>query len=99
MHLADLDLSRLRFQTAAEADEALRTACTSNPDVAACEAIGESEEGRPILGVTLGYGPAVVTSSSTSGHWARNGSTTRIIQSWQGWHSIPTRIAPRLPRA
>ena len=61
MRLAHLDLSRLRFQTSAEADRALRAACAANPDVAACEIIGESEEGRAILGVTLGYGPAVVT--------------------------------------
>lgn len=61
MRLADLDLSGLRLQPAAEADDAVRAACAANPDVASCETIGESEAGRPMLGVTLGYGPALVT--------------------------------------
>ncbi len=61
MRLADLDLSELRFQRAAEADDVIRAACAANPDVATCETIGESEQGRPILGMTLGYGPTVVT--------------------------------------
>ena len=61
MTLADLDLSGLRFRTSAEAFGDLRAACEQNPDLATFETIGESEEGRPIAGVTLGYGPRLVT--------------------------------------
>ena len=61
MRLADLDLSDLRFRTSADVAPAIRAACDANPDLATCEAIGESEAGRPILGVTLGTGPRVVT--------------------------------------
>lgn len=61
MTLANLDLSSLCFHTAAEADAALQAACEANPDVAQCDTIGYSEAGRPLLGITLGYGPALVT--------------------------------------
>ena len=61
MHLADLDLSALRFRTSAEVFDELQEACAQNPDLAQFETVGESEEGRPIAGVTLGYGPALVT--------------------------------------
>ncbi len=61
MTLADLDLSDLRFRTSDDVFEALRSACEHNPDLATFETIGTSEEGRPIAGVTLGYGPRRVT--------------------------------------
>lgn len=61
MTLSDLDLTGLRFRTSAEVFEDLQAACDGNPDLAAFEVIGESEEGRPIAGVTLGYGPRLVT--------------------------------------
>lgn len=61
MTLTDLDLSDLRFRTSDAVEPALERACASNPDIASCETIGHSEAGRPILGFTLGSGPAVVT--------------------------------------
>ena len=61
MRLRDLDLGQPRFRTSEEVFDALAAACASNPDLAAFETIGHSEEGRPIAGVTLGYGPRRVT--------------------------------------
>ena len=61
MRLTDLDHSDLRIRTSEEVFDALRAACEANPDVAAFEVVGRSEEGRPIAGVTLGYGPRLVT--------------------------------------
>ena len=61
MRLADLDLSALRFRTSAETFDEMRAACEANPDLTTFETIGESEAGRPIAGVTLGYGPRLVT--------------------------------------
>ncbi|MDX1420236.1 MAG: M14 family zinc carboxypeptidase [Rubricoccaceae bacterium] len=61
MRLTDLDLSDLRFRTSEEVVDALRAACEANPDLAQFQVIGRSEEGRPIAGVTLGYGPRRVT--------------------------------------
>ena len=61
MRLADLDLSGLRFRTSESVFGEMRAACETNPDLAAFETIGESEEGRPIAGVTLGTGPQTVT--------------------------------------
>ena len=61
MHLADLDTGRVRFRTSPDVFDDLRAACEVNPDIAEFEVIGESEEGRPIAGVTLGYGPRLVT--------------------------------------
>ena len=61
MTLADLDLAGLYFRTAQERGAAIRAACAANPDLATAEAIGESVEGAPLLGVTLGYGPRLVT--------------------------------------
>jgi len=46
----------LSFQTRSEAEEAIRDACHRHQDVASVEEIGQSEEGRPILGVVLGTG-------------------------------------------
>ena len=60
MTLADLDLPA-RFRTSAEVFDEMRAACEANPDLARFEVIGRSEEGRPIAGVTLGYGPHTVT--------------------------------------
>ena len=60
MRLADLDLPG-RFRTSAEVLPELEAACASNPDLASFEIIGESEEGRPIAGVTLGHGPRLAT--------------------------------------
>ena len=45
MTLSDLDLTGLRYRTSAEVFEDLQSACDSNPDLAAFEVIGESEEG------------------------------------------------------
>ncbi|MFN3597757.1 MAG: M14 family zinc carboxypeptidase [Rubricoccaceae bacterium] len=61
MRLADLNLAGLRFRSSADVFEALRAACETNPDVAQFETIGHSEQGRPIAGVTLGYGPRTVS--------------------------------------
>ncbi len=61
MRLADLDASSARFQTSADAFDALHAACDASPHIATFETIGHSEEGRPIAGVTLGTGPRVVT--------------------------------------
>ena len=61
MTLADLDLSDLRFRTSDEVLDPLRRACEQNPDLATFHVVGRSEEGRPIAGVTLGYGPHLVT--------------------------------------
>ena len=61
MTLGDLDLSALRFRTSAQAFDELEVACAQNPDLATFETVGESEQGRPIAGVTLGYGPHLVT--------------------------------------
>ncbi|NNF59465.1 MAG: peptidase M14 [Rhodothermaceae bacterium] len=61
MRLTDLNLSALRFRASADVFGELQAACESNPDLARFEVIGTSEEGRPIAGVTLGYGPQTVT--------------------------------------
>lgn len=61
MRLADLDLTGLHFRTSAGVFDAMQAACAANPDLATFETIGESEEGRPIAGVTLGTGPLLVT--------------------------------------
>ena len=60
MTLADLP-PPARFRSSSDVADALRAACETNPDLAACTAIGQSEEGREILGITLGHGPRVVT--------------------------------------
>ena len=61
MTLSDLDLGDPRFRTSADVLDEMAAACASNPDLAQFETIGESEEGRPIAGVTLGFGPRLVT--------------------------------------
>lgn len=61
MRLTDLDTSGLRFRTSAGVFDELRAACEQNPDLAQFDTVGHSEEGRPIAGVTLGYGPRLVT--------------------------------------
>ena len=61
MTLADLAPDAPRFQTSEEVFDELEAACATNPDIAEFEIIGRSEEGRPIAGVTLGYGPQRVT--------------------------------------
>ena len=60
MDLADLAPPD-RFRTSDEVDGALRAACEANPDLAQFDVIGRSEEGRPIAGITLGYGPRTAT--------------------------------------
>ena len=60
MTLADLDCPA-RFRTSAEVFGEMRAACEANPDLAQFDTIGHSEGGRPIAGVTLGYGPQTVT--------------------------------------
>jgi hypothetical protein len=59
--LADLDLGPVGFRASGAVFDDLRAACEANPDLAAFEAIGESEEGRPLAGITLGYGPRLAT--------------------------------------
>ncbi len=54
--LADLAPQAPRFHTPAETREAIRNACAAHPDFAAFHHLGESEEGRPLYGVTLGTG-------------------------------------------
>ena len=61
MHLTDLDLSRHRFRTSEEVFDELKATCEANPDLAQFRVIGRSEEGRPIAGITLGYGQRLVT--------------------------------------
>ena len=61
MTLPELDLSAVRFRTSDEVLPELRAACEANPDLAAFEVIGESEQGRPIAGVRLGIGPRLAT--------------------------------------
>ena len=60
MDLADL-VPPACFRTSADVFGELRAACEANPDLAQFETIGHSEEGRPIAGVTLGFGPRTVT--------------------------------------
>jgi hypothetical protein len=59
--LTDLPLDGLRFRTAEEVREPIRRACAANPELAAFHDLGRSEEGRPLYGVTLGFGPETVT--------------------------------------
>ena len=60
MTLSDLE-PPTRFRTSAEVLPDLEAACAANPDLATFEVVGESEEGRPIAGVTMGLGPRLVT--------------------------------------
>ena len=60
MTLADLALPA-HFRTSDGVFDEMRAACEANPDLARFEVIGRSEEGRPIAGITLGYGPHAVT--------------------------------------
>ena len=50
-----------RFRSTEEVRDPVREACAANPDLAAFHDLGRSEEGRPLYGVTLGYGPRTVT--------------------------------------
>ena len=59
--LADLDLGPVGFRASGEVRDELRAACEANPDLATFEVIGESEAGRPLAGITLGYGPRTAT--------------------------------------
>ncbi len=61
MHLADLDVTAARFRSSAGVFDAMRSACETSPHLATFETIGLSEEGRPIAGITIGTGPAVVS--------------------------------------
>lgn len=61
MRLTELPLDDLRFRTSEDVREPIRRACAANPDLATFHHLGESEEGRPIYGVTLGFGPETVT--------------------------------------
>jgi hypothetical protein len=61
MRLAELIPELVRLAPAAEADAEMEAACAANPDLATFEVIGHSEQGRPLAGVTLGYGPRLVT--------------------------------------
>lgn len=61
MRLTDLDMSTLRFRTGDEVLPEIRHACATNGDLAQFHALGQSEEGRTLYGVTLGQGPQTVT--------------------------------------
>ena len=61
MTLTDLVPESPRFRSSEEVFDELEAACATNPDIAEFEIIGRSEEGRPIAGITLGYGPQRVT--------------------------------------
>ncbi|GAB5535700.1 MAG: M14 family zinc carboxypeptidase [Rubricoccaceae bacterium] len=61
MTLTDLTPETPRFRTSEEVFDELEAACATNPDIAELEILGRSEEGRPIAGVTLGYGPHRMT--------------------------------------
>lgn len=61
MRLADLDVTDARFRTSADVFGTMQAACETSPHLATFETIGQSEEGRPVAGVTLGTGPAVVS--------------------------------------
>lgn len=61
MRLTDLPLDDLAFRTSEAVREPLRRACAANPDLATFHDLGRSEQGRPLYGVTLGYGPRRVT--------------------------------------
>ena len=50
-----------RFRTQAETVPLIREACAAHPDLATCHDLGTSEEGRPLLGVTLGTGSRTVS--------------------------------------
>ena len=61
MRLSELDTTDLCFHTAEEVRSEIRHACAANADLARFEDLGQSEEGRPLYGVTLGHGPKTVT--------------------------------------
>lgn len=61
MRLPDLVPSVPRFRTHADVLDALREACTQHDDVARVHELGTSEEGRPLVGLTLGRGPQHVS--------------------------------------
>lgn len=61
MTLTDLASVAPAFRTSEDVFDELEAACATNPDIAELEILGRSEEGRPIVGVTLGYGPQRVT--------------------------------------
>lgn len=61
MPFSHLRLPGPRFTTSEEALPALEAACAAHPSLARFEVIGDSEEGRPLAGVTLGHGPRLVT--------------------------------------
>ncbi|MEO0556994.1 MAG: hypothetical protein AAF170_02300 [Bacteroidota bacterium] len=54
MRLTDLTPEAPRFRTSDDVFDELEAACATNPDIAEFEIIGRSEEGRPIVGITLG---------------------------------------------
>ncbi len=61
MTLSTLDLSPVAFRASGDVHDELHAACEANPDLAQFEIIGTSEEGRPLAGITLGYGPRLAT--------------------------------------
>jgi hypothetical protein len=61
LRLPDLAPDAPRFRLSKEANAEIESACAQNPDLATCGVIGHSEEGRPILGVTMGHGPRRVS--------------------------------------
>ena len=49
------------FQIQADVQESIRAVCEANADIASFHDLGESEDGRPLLGVVLGTGAKAVS--------------------------------------
>jgi hypothetical protein len=56
METSFLKVKNTQFRTGAAVHPLLQQICRENADLAACEQIGVSEEGRPIAGVVMGKG-------------------------------------------
>lgn len=61
MRLSELDTDTLSFRTCTSVHDEVRHACATNSDIAEYHDLGRSEEGRPLYGVTLGWGRQTVT--------------------------------------
>ncbi|NIV16419.1 MAG: peptidase M14, partial [Aliifodinibius sp.] len=56
-----IEYTGLTFRTSEEVYPQIIDACKKNPDIASYYELGESEEGRPILGIVLGNGLKTVS--------------------------------------
>lgn len=54
--LSEIAQNSTAFRTCGDVRSFIQQACRGNADIASCEQIGESEEGRPIDGVVIGKG-------------------------------------------